>query len=72
MVDFVLFQITEVLSLILTLLELPGKKDQIYALMLEPNMAELLYHLLTRKTFTVLLKEKVLRVSNMTAYRQAF
>jgi len=41
----------------------PSKKDQIYLLMFEPGMAELLYVLLTKKEYSAELKEKILKVS---------
>ena len=55
-------QISEALDLILSLLEIPGKRDQIYLLMFEPQMAELLYRFLTMHDFSAPLKEKVLKV----------
>lgn len=45
-------------------MEPPGKKDQIYALMFEPGMAELLYVLLTKPDYSAELKEKILKVTN--------
>ena len=41
----------------------PSKKDQIYLLLFEPGMAELLYVLLTEKEYSAELKEKILKVS---------
>ena len=54
-----IFKVCEVLDLLILLLELPSKKDQIYLLMYEPSMAELLYVLLTKKDYSVDLKEKI-------------
>jgi len=44
-------------------MEPPSKKDQIYLLLFEPGMAELLYVLLTKKEYSAELKEKILKVS---------
>jgi len=44
-------------------MEAPGKKDQIYLLMFEPGMAELLYVLLTKREYSAELKEKILKVA---------
>ena len=52
----------EALDLLLSLLNLPGRKDQTYLLMYEPEMGELLYMLLTKHHFSMELKEKVLKV----------
>jgi len=54
--------VCEILDLVISLLELPGKRDQIYLLMYEPGMGELLYVLLTQKDYSVDLKEKILKV----------
>ena len=56
------FQISELLELLLSLLEVRGKNDQIYRLMFEPAMGELLYMLLTQEEYSGTLKEKVLKV----------
>ena len=56
-------QISELLELLLSLLEVRGKNDQVYRLMFEPAMGELLYMLLTQEEYSGTLKEKVLRVS---------
>ena len=44
-------------------METPGKKDQIYLLMYEKDMAEVLYVLLTGAEYSANFKEKVLKVS---------
>lgn len=41
---------------------MPGKRDQIFLLLFEPEMGELLYMLLTYEEYSVSLKEKVLKV----------
>jgi len=51
------------LDFIISLMDPPSKKDQIYLLMFEPGMAELLYVLLTKKEYSAELKEKILKVS---------
>ena len=45
------------------MMETPGKKDQIYLLMYEKDMAEVLYVLLTGAEYSANFKEKVLKVS---------
>ena len=45
------------------MMETPGKKDQIYLLMYEKDMAEVLYVLLTGSEYSANFKEKVLKVS---------
>ncbi len=56
-------QISEAIDLIIALMEAPGKKDQIYLLMYEKDMAEVLYVLLTSPQYSAKCKEKVLKVS---------
>ncbi len=55
-------QISEAIDLIIALMEAPGKKDQIYLLMYEKDMAEVLYVLLTGPDYSAACKEKVLKV----------
>ena len=50
------------------MLESPGKKDQIFLLLFEPDMAELFYALLTRKEYSAFLKEKILKVIKYFTY----
>jgi len=50
------------LDFIISLMDPPSKKDQIYLLLFEPGMAELLYVLLTKKEYSAELKEKILKV----------
>jgi len=52
------------LDFIISLMEPPSKKDQIYLLLFEPGMAELLYVLLTKKEYSAELKEKILKVGH--------
>ncbi|KAK2169991.1 hypothetical protein LSH36_5g09019 [Paralvinella palmiformis] len=54
--------ISDTLDLLLFLLEVRSKPDQIYLLLFEKNMADLLYGLLSNKDFSCALKEKVLVV----------
>lgn len=54
----------EGLDLLLSLLiSSPGKKDQIYLLLFEPEMGELLYMLLIKPHYKAEIKEKVLKVN---------
>ena len=55
-------QVCEALDLLISLMEPAGKKDQIYLLLYEPGMGELLYVLLTMKEYSADLKEKILKV----------
>jgi len=61
-VKWLLWQVCELLDFIVSLMEPPSKKDQIYLLLFEPGMAELLYVLLTKKEYSAELKEKILKV----------
>ena len=58
----VVLQISEAIDLITAMMETPGKKDQIYLLMYEKDMAEVLYVLLTGAEYSANFKEKVLKV----------
>ena len=60
---FLVRQISEAIDLITAMMETPGKKDQIYLLMYEKDMAEVLYVLLTGSEYSANFKEKVLKVS---------
>jgi hypothetical protein len=56
-------QILECLDLLLQLLE--GRKyDQLFALLFEPEQAEMLYKLLTYKGHSIIFYEKVVKVSH--------
>ena len=52
--------------MLLALLETPGynnkKQDQLFLLMYEPNMAELMYVVVADAAYPVTLKEKLLKV----------
>lgn len=48
------------------------KKDQIYLLLFEPGMAELLYVLLTKKDYSAELKEKILKVCYRLIHSSVF
>lgn len=54
--------VSEVLDVVKSLLEARGKRDQIYLLLFEPGMADMLYVLLTIKDFSVELKEKIFQI----------
>ncbi|XP_041374666.1 neurobeachin-like protein 1 [Gigantopelta aegis] len=54
--------ICEILDLLLSLLERHNKYDQLYLLLLEPHMSELLYVLLTYSNYTVGFYEKIIKV----------
>jgi len=60
--DF-LIQIVEMLDVLIMLLESGRKQDQLYLLMFEPEMGEMLYGLLTLKGFTIIYYEKIVKVS---------
>ena len=57
-----LFQITEMLDVLLTYVESKHCRDQFFLLILEPRCIEILYALLLEKIFTTELREKVLKV----------
>jgi len=63
MAGLLLCQVCELLDFLISLMDPPSKKDQIYLLMFEPGMAEFLYVLLTKKEYSAELKEKILKVS---------
>jgi len=50
------------LDFVISLMDPPSKRDQIYLLLFEPGMAERLYVLLTKKEYSAELKEKILKV----------
>ncbi|CAH1788242.1 unnamed protein product [Owenia fusiformis] len=52
----------EIVDLLITLLEAPSTKDQLFLLMFEPEMVELLYALVVHKQYSMELKEKSLKV----------
>ena len=54
------------------MMETPGKKDQIYLLMYEKDMAEVLYVLLTGAEYSANFKEKVLKVSKFPRSKGPF
>ena len=56
-----MFKICEVLDLFRGLLK-PSNRDQIFLLMFEPDMGELLYMMLINAAYPVMLREKVLQV----------
>ncbi len=53
-------------------MEAPGKKDQIYLLMYEKDMAEMLYMLLTGSEYSSQFKEKVLKVGHNVLFSNYF
>ena len=58
--------------MIIAMMEAPGKKDQIYLLMYEKDMAEMLYMLLTGSEYSSQFKEKVLKVGHNVLFSNHF
>ncbi|XP_060592045.1 neurobeachin-like protein 1, partial [Ruditapes philippinarum] len=54
--------ICEALDILISLLDGGRKQDQIYLLMFEPHIGEMLYGLLTIKGFTIIYYEKIVKV----------
>ncbi|XP_052812655.1 neurobeachin-like protein 1 isoform X3 [Mya arenaria] len=54
--------IIESLDMLIQLLSSGRKQDQLYLLMFEPNVGEMLYGLLTLKGFTIIYYEKIVKV----------
>ena len=58
--------------MLLALLETPGynnkKQDQLFLLMYEPNMAELMYVVIADAAYPVTLKEKLLKVGTRRVF----
>ena len=60
-------QICEVVDLLVLLLEnYSNKQDQLYLLMFEPEVGELLYGLLTIKGYTIVFYEKIVKVRELS------
>ncbi|KAL4217498.1 Neurobeachin-like protein 1 [Mactra antiquata] len=54
--------ICEVLDMLISLMEGGRKQDQLFLLMFEPHIGEMLYGLLTLKGFTIIYYEKIVKV----------
>ena len=57
-----LLQICEILDVLISLLENPRKHDQLFLLLFEADMGEMLYGLLVHQGYSVVFYEKIVKV----------